>query len=175
MASASSGGSSDSSGGGGGQGGFTMGRTLANVILAGLASQGCAVEAVQLYDWMKTQGLERQRRQREQAAEQQRQQRLPPPCSPDAWTQQLLLFAALNAPPELRLELTLLAVKEAREAAAAGGGSSKARVGWDRRTRSAILSVMRQSEQAQQLLGAQVDATADEREERLRQLSSMMR
>lgn len=97
----------------------------ANVVLGGLAVRGHADEAFQVFDWMK---------QRRKAAEQQvaaaaaaaatRSERARTyggapflaavPGAPDAWTHQLLLFAALNAPAERRLELTLRAVQEAR-------------------------------------------------------------
>lgn len=74
-----------------------------------------------------------------------------------------------------------------RELAAAGGGKKRSSggggkssggvggTGWDRRTRSAILAVMRQSGRAQQLLGVEVDGVAEVREEQLQQLRGMMR
>lgn len=102
-------------------------------------------------------------------------------CAPNWWTQQLLLFTALNAAKERQLELVLMAVKEAREFAAAERGGSKRHPGsggkpaWDGRTRHAIAVVIRQSEQARALLGDGVAAAAaEEREERLQQLKGLL-
>ena len=109
--------------------------STANIVLAGLAAQGHTQEAFQLFEWMRTQQAQ-QGQQAQQAQEgaapeapprrgakpaarappRQRQQRPQQrqAFAPNWWTHQLLLFAALNAPREQQLELTLQAVKEAR-------------------------------------------------------------
>ncbi|KAL4857841.1 Pentatricopeptide repeat-containing protein [Chlorella vulgaris] len=198
MASSTLSGVHDSSGGGrGGHGGrsssggqvivgagFSAGRAVANIVLAGLAARGCTADAVQLYDWMKQQQRQQQSPRQQAAAggahQGRQRQRQPSVCSPNAWTRQLLLFTALNAAPDQQLELLLRALKEARGAAASGssshghgtqpgsGGKGHAEAGWDRRTRAAILAAMRQSGEAQQLLG--MDLSAEEAEERQEQL-----
>lgn len=89
-------------------------RTVANVVLAGLAVRGCTTEAVQLFDWMKQQPAAPEPAAAAAATGSRARRRPAPVCSPDAWTCQLLLYAALNAPKEHQLELTLRAVKEAR-------------------------------------------------------------
>lgn len=102
-----------------------------NVVLAGLAVRGCTQEAFQLFGHMKQ--LQQEAEQRlaaaartagsaggaaartaARAAAGRRQAMAPPPGAPDHWTYSLLLFAALNAPKEQQLELTLRAVQEAR-------------------------------------------------------------
>ncbi len=84
--------------------------TTANIVLAGFAARGCTAEALQLFDWMKAQhGQQARRRPSSSTAT-----AAAPQCVPDWWTHHLLLFAALNAPKQQQLELTLRAVREAR-------------------------------------------------------------
>jgi hypothetical protein len=103
--------------------GWPASTTLANVVLAGLAVHGHTADAVRLFDWMKQQAGDHDEQQQQVAGQRhQRQNRrraqFSAACQPDAWTQRLLLFAGLNAPPEQQLEVTLRAVKEARWAVA---------------------------------------------------------
>lgn len=108
-------------GGGSGKAAWRPTTAAANIVLGGLAVQGCTADAFRLYGWMKA---------RQEAAEQRvaavaaaaaasgappRGLHVPPaPCSPDEWTLHLLLYAALNAPAGQQLELALRAVQEAR-------------------------------------------------------------
>lgn len=105
-----------------------------NVVLAGLAVHGCTEEAFRLFAYMK--GMQQEGEQRVAAAEAaaataagkaategeaaaagtaaRRRRAVPWPGAPDQWTYSLLLFAALNAPKEQQLDLTLKAVQAAR-------------------------------------------------------------
>jgi hypothetical protein len=127
MAAATAGTGSSSSSSSRGRSSLRVSTGVANVVLAGLAVRGCTAEAVQLFDWMKE-----QRRQQQAAASAAGGQQQPraarsrskpaagaggsqqAACTPNWWTHQLLLYAALNAPREQQLELTLRAAKEAR-------------------------------------------------------------
>ena len=128
---------SDGGGGGGARAGGRPSTAVANVVLAGLAARGHTDDAFQLYDWMKQQQAEAEARVAAAAAR-AGQAEAPvvrgaqggrgaggagrpaavavarAPCAPDAWTLQLLLYAALNAPKERQLELALRAMQEAR-------------------------------------------------------------
>lgn len=114
------------SGSGRGRSSLRVSTGVANVVLAGLAVRGCTAEAVQLFEWMKQQRQQqaaapapaasgqqqpKTTQSRSKAAAGGSQQAA---CTPNWWTHQLLLYAALNAPKEHQLELTLRAVKEAR-------------------------------------------------------------
>lgn len=88
---------------------------VANVVLAGLAVRGCTGDAFRLFDWMKQQQAEAQQRAAAAVrAAGSRPRAAPAACDPDQWTLRLLLYAAMNAPQEQQLELTLRAVQEAR-------------------------------------------------------------
>lgn len=108
----------------------------ANVVLAGLAVRGCTEDAFRLFEWMKQRQVDAEAKVAAAAAGAAHAQApavraagggrsgsggkqpalavAPAPCAPDAWTLHLLLFAALNAPKDQQLELTLRALQEGR-------------------------------------------------------------
>lgn len=115
-----------------------------NVVLGGLAVSGYTDDAFQLYAWMKQQQADADARVAAAAAAPTEAPAVrgarggraagrpaalaaaPAPCAPDAWTLQLLLFAALNAPQERQLELVLRAMQEARCVCAMGSSAGAA-------------------------------------------------
>ncbi|PRW55912.1 hypothetical protein C2E21_5247 [Chlorella sorokiniana] len=119
------------------QQGWRPDASACNVVLAGLAVRGSTQEAFQLFEHMKQQQQEQQQQRAAAAAERAaaaggtaggaaaRRLRMPwRQVAPNQWTYSLLLFAALNAPKEQQLELTLRVLQEAREPGAARGSGS---------------------------------------------------
>lgn len=142
---------------GGGGGAHVLPATAANVLIGGLGVQGRAGAAFAVYDWM-------------QAAGQQL-----PSLRPDWWTHRLLLYAALNAEEEsARLDLTLRALAgarlHAREARSRGASGA---VGWDQKTRRAVLAALQGGEKGAALLGG-ASAAGDEHDHKVAQLRTLL-
>eukprot|EP00887_Chlorella_sp_A99_P002799 scaffold6.g2799.t1 len=105
---------------------------VANVAIGGLAVQGYAAQAFEVYDWLL----------------QQRRQGRGGGLQLDWWTYRLLLFAALNAgEAQQRADLVLQVLSDSRRHAAAARGRGGAGAGaggqwWDHKTRRAVMQVL---------------------------------
>lgn len=140
-----------------GGGGQQLSSTAANVLIGGLGVQGQAEEAFAVYGWV-------------QEADGQQ-----PGPRPDWWTHRLLLYAALNAREEsTRLDLTLRALAaarlHAREMRSRGGSVS---LGWDQKTRRAVLAALQQGEHGTALL-VRASASGDEHDQKVARLRALL-